>query len=291
LLWPILLVGLGVILLMNNLGVTAVDVWELLVRYWPLLLIAGGIDILFLRSGIWGSLLAGVLILAILVGGVLLLEARPLHPAEMETVRQSRNGIERAEIVLKPAVGSLHLSTLDGASEDLIHGDVARGYDERAVQSFDKDRDPPRFELRSEGWWMFPPLRGWGSGWTWDLTLNPEMNSLVNVDMGVGKAELDLGAASIEELEVNLGVGQVIVRLPSKGRFHARIEGGVGESVVFIPEGLDVRVRLDTALTQIDLPSGYVQTGQDTYTSPGFEGAENRVELTIHQAIGSVRIR
>lgn len=291
LLWPFLLVGLGLVLLLNNLGVTAVDVWELLVRYWPLLLIAGGIDILFLRSGVWGSLLAGVLILAILVGGVLLLEARPLPAAETETIRQPGGGVEQAEIVLKPAVGSLHLSALDSGSLELIRGDVARGYGERTVQTFDEDRDPPRFLLETDGWWMFPPLRGWGSGWSWDLNLHPKVESFVDVNMGVGRMDLDLRGMSLDGVQANLGVGQIIVTLPEQGQFDVRIEGGVGDSLVVIPLGMEARISLDTALTQVDLPPGYSQTESDTYVSQDFEDAENRVELTIHQAIGRVRIR
>ncbi|RIK28496.1 MAG: cell wall-active antibiotics response protein, partial [Chloroflexi bacterium] len=55
---PILLIGLGILLLLSNLGVLTVNVWQMLFRFWPVILIAVGLDILFgRRSGI-GAIIA-----------------------------------------------------------------------------------------------------------------------------------------------------------------------------------------------------------------------------------------
>jgi hypothetical protein len=221
----------------------------------------------------------------------LLLEARPLPAVETETIRQPGGGVEQAEIVLKPAVGALHLSALDSGSRDLIRGDVARGYGERIVQTFDEDRDPTRFKLETDGWWIFPPLRGWGSGWTWNLNLHPKVESSLDVDMGVGRMDLDLRGMSPDGVQANLGVGQIIVTLPEQGQFDVRIEGGVGDSLVVIPPGMEARIKLDTALVQVALPDGYIEVGDDTFVSPGYDGADDKVELDVGQAIGSVRVR
>ena len=40
--WPIILIGVGVILLLNNLGVIMGSPWEVIWRLWPVLLIALG---------------------------------------------------------------------------------------------------------------------------------------------------------------------------------------------------------------------------------------------------------
>ena len=46
---PIILIGLGVVFLLNNLGFLEWSVWDVLLRTWPLLLIAWGIDLLIVR--------------------------------------------------------------------------------------------------------------------------------------------------------------------------------------------------------------------------------------------------
>ena len=58
---PVILLGLGIVFLLNNLGVLEWSVWEVIFRLWPVLLIAAGLDFLIGRRSVWGSLLALVL--------------------------------------------------------------------------------------------------------------------------------------------------------------------------------------------------------------------------------------
>jgi hypothetical protein len=53
---------------------------------------------------------------------------------------------------------------------------------------------------------------------------------------------------------------------------------------------MEVRVRVDTGLAGRQLPDGYHRAG-DVYTSPGYAGAEDRIDLEVSQAIGIVSIR
>ncbi len=79
--FPILLVGAGVILLMANLGMLTQDPFLFLVQFWPVFLIAGGIQLLFGRNGTAGTIVSVVLGLAV-VGGALWYLTQP-GPAVM----------------------------------------------------------------------------------------------------------------------------------------------------------------------------------------------------------------
>jgi hypothetical protein len=68
------------------------------------------------------------------------------------------------------------------------------------------------------------------------------------------------------------------------------VDGAIGQTIVVIPAGLAARVRVDAALAGSDVPDSYQQQG-DVYVSPGYADAENRVDLEVGQAIGSVVIR
>jgi predicted membrane protein len=57
------LIALGFMLLLNNLGVTNINIGEILRTYWPLLLVLWGANILALRSRGGGSLLSGSILL------------------------------------------------------------------------------------------------------------------------------------------------------------------------------------------------------------------------------------
>jgi len=68
---PVILVGLGAILLLENMGLLSGNLWTVLLRMWPLILIAIGIDLLIGRRSTWGALLSLILIVALFVGGFL----------------------------------------------------------------------------------------------------------------------------------------------------------------------------------------------------------------------------
>ncbi|RPJ70795.1 MAG: hypothetical protein EHM15_11320, partial [Desulfobacteraceae bacterium] len=68
--WPILLIGGGLILLLNNLGYLSWDIWGVLWRLWPVLLIAAGLEILIGRRSLLGSAAVALLLLMTLFGAI-----------------------------------------------------------------------------------------------------------------------------------------------------------------------------------------------------------------------------
>ena len=69
---PMFLVALGVILLCNNLHFLAWNVWATIWRFWPIFLIATGLEYMLARRFKYGSLIVLVFMLAALVAAVVL---------------------------------------------------------------------------------------------------------------------------------------------------------------------------------------------------------------------------
>jgi len=53
--WPLLLIALGAILLLDNVGVIRGDTWATIVSLWPVLLIVIGLDGIYKREGLVGA--------------------------------------------------------------------------------------------------------------------------------------------------------------------------------------------------------------------------------------------
>ncbi|MBC7250601.1 MAG: hypothetical protein H5T62_09990 [Anaerolineae bacterium] len=70
--WPLMLIGVGVVLLLANLGYLPWQAWSVLWRLWPLLLVALGIDLLIGRRSVLGAIISAVLIL-LLIGGAIVI--------------------------------------------------------------------------------------------------------------------------------------------------------------------------------------------------------------------------
>src|SRR3970040_344778 len=75
-LWPVLLIALGTVFLLANLGYLALNVWELIFRLWPILLIAIGLDIVIGRRSFLLSLVGLILIFALFIGALWLFGVR-----------------------------------------------------------------------------------------------------------------------------------------------------------------------------------------------------------------------
>ncbi len=287
---PVILIGLGIVILLNTLGVLEWSVWEVVFRLWPILLIAAGLEIFLNRLSIWGSLVALVLTVAIVVGALWLLQSDLGAERLMagEEIRQALGEASQAKVVIEPGIGSLSIDALP-ESANLVEGVVHVGRGQRVKRHFAVSGKTATFTLQTEGG-TFGPFTGWGDEWSWDLGLAAGVPLELDIGLGVGAADIDLTDLTVDNLKVSLGVGRTIVTLPDAGRFQAKIEGAIGETVVVIPAGMAARIQVDTGLTVSDLPNSYQQR-DDVYTSPGYASADDRVDLEVGQAIGKITIR
>ncbi|MCL5996038.1 MAG: DUF5668 domain-containing protein, partial [Chloroflexi bacterium] len=58
--WPIVLIGLGVVLLLNNTNVLPGNAWDWIWRLWPIVFIAWGLDGLLRRELVGPALMIGM---------------------------------------------------------------------------------------------------------------------------------------------------------------------------------------------------------------------------------------
>ena len=286
---PVILIGLGVIFLLNTMGLLAWSVWEVIFRLWPILLIAAGLEIILSRFSVWGSLLALALTVIIFAGALWMLgpDMETAQVVEGEKVSQALGEATQAKVVIEPGIGALYIEALP-ESANLVEGVINVGKALKVNRRFAVAGKTATFTLNTESV-TFSPFTGWGNKWSWELGLAPEVPLGLEVGLGVGLADLDLAGLTVDDLEVSMGVGRIVVTLPDEGRCYAKIEGAIGETVVVIPAGMAARIRVDTGLTVHNLPDSYQQRG-DVYTSPGYASAEDRVDLEVDQAIGKVTI-
>ncbi|MCP4539305.1 MAG: hypothetical protein GY832_19385 [Chloroflexi bacterium] len=288
---PVILIGLGVIFLLNNLGILSWSVWDVIFRLWPVLIIAGGLDILIGRRSVWGALLSLVLTVALIAGALWLygtgIVAGPDSGAE--EISQSLNEATEAQVSIGPAVGSLYIDALPESSK-LVAGTIRPIHNERVQRDFEVQGDTAFFTLDSEGEFVGPFFGGPSDEWRWDLGLSSDVPLELDISLGAGQADLDLTGLTLNNLDVDMGVGEITIILPDEGRFQANIDSAIGQTTIVIPEGMSARIHFDTALAARQLPGRYHQRG-DAYVSPSYDSADNRVDLEISQAIGNVTIR
>jgi hypothetical protein len=291
---PIILIGLGVVFLLNNLGFLEWGIWETVLRLWPLLLIAVGLDLLIPRRSAVGAMLSLIVMLAVIAGAVWLVSVHSggdLAP-RVEEIDQPLEKIDKVEISLEPGAGVARVGALQD-SDLLLVGRLGLSRGQRVEREILTEDGLTNIHLRSVGGWLWSAYtsetdKEIGRG-EWSLNIHPDPMLRLNVELGAGEVDLDLSELTLEIVQVDVGVGKIVARLPAKGEFDVSLEGRIGAMEVIIPRGLAVRVQVSAGLTHTQL-EGFVKRGS-LYYSAGAEGAGNLVDLSLNQAIGSLIVR
>jgi hypothetical protein len=288
---PIFLMGVGAVFLLANFGLLAINAWEMIIRLWPLLLIAIGLDIAVgHRSTLWSF--AGLLILIALLIGTLWLYGLRQQGGFLSTpkqINQPLEGATRAKVEVQLPLGSIRFGSLS-QGKDLLQGTVQLRRNEQFHVDYSVENGVGMYLLRSSGSMLFDlPTRN-DDHWQWDLKCNATIPLDLNISLGAGISYLDLHDLAVNTFEVDMGVGETTVALRKGIEYQGKIDGAIGQTLILIPRGMAVRINTDTGLTHVQVPEDF-QRLDDVYTSPGYDGASTRVNIEVSQAIGIIRIR
>ncbi len=289
---PVLLIGFGLILLAQNLGWVGGDIWWSLLRMWPLILVAVGVDLLIPRRSALGTLVSLALVVAVFVGGFWLSGARlgAARSGETETVSVPAGNATNARIHFSPPVAALEIEAL-AASDALLEGTVPQSASGQVRADSEMSGTTADVDVTASGSFVGPMVGTQDEAWRFGLS--PEVPLELQISSGMGLVEADLTGLTVEGLEVELGIGRIVITLPAGGSFSGRLSGAIGQTTIIIPKGTAVRVRMTTGIGGVETPEGSrpFDLGDNEYTTPGFGTAENRIELEIEQAIGLIVLR
>lgn len=294
---PVFTIGLGTILLLCTLGYLTWSAWYVILTMWPLLLVAIGLDILVGRRSIWWGLLGGLAMVVMLAGtlwilGVEVSDGAPAGQAvEGQVVTQTLDGAEQVDVTLKPAVGGIRIDALPetGGSGILVMGTVRPGKGETVKMDYAVVNSVGEFSLYSEGFTVIYPVDEDRSS-DWDLDFSTQIPLDMSASLNVGDLILDLQDIQLDRLNVTLLIGDTTVTLPDQGDFSASVTGLIGDMVIIIPEGMALRIEESSLIGDITTPADFVHQG-DTYATPGYENAVDRIDLTVSQLIGEITVR
>lgn len=300
--WPVLLIGIGVILLLQNLGVLSWSSWTTLWRFWPLLIILLGLDVLIGRRSSAGSVVSALLIVLLVAAVAFVLAVGPDIPElagwaqvsdwQNEQIAYPLKGVEEASV-------SIHWSSLCGSlsalrdSANLIEGSVDYRGELDFTASTQNDRAMVELSSHFAGGIWIPDWDA--SDKRWDLQLSPQVLFDLSLDGGSGSCEFDLGELRIDSLYLDVGSGSVELTLPARRSFEAEIDGGSGSLVIVLPQDVEARVELDSGSGSFNPDSRFRRVEGDrdedgAWETEGYDHAEVAVLLRIDQGSGSIRI-
>jgi hypothetical protein len=318
--WPIVLIGVGVIWLLANFNLIPQLNFAALLRLWPLLLIAIGLDIIFGRRTPIVSLLIGLATLA--VAAALVFAAPRLGltgSSELKTERFTEpiDEAASAQVTLDLSEYPVTVNALSD-SNNLIDAEltytgrinfVASGESEKTVRLSHREGFGMPF--------FFDDVAGSGD---WKIGLSPDVPIALTIDSSSGAAQLDLSQLQLTALTLDGSSGATDLILPTTGEhYNAEIQGGSGSFSVTIPEDAAVSLEIDSGSGSFDIdvpedaavrvevqesgsgrvrvPSSFVEvrSGEDDeglWETSGFEEAKRQIIITVTDlGSGSITVR
>jgi hypothetical protein len=288
---PVILIALGVVLLLNNLGVLPWDVWGDLWRLWPLALIAVGLDLVIGRRRPLVSLL--LILGVIVVGGLLVAYTGFATRGDLTSysLNSPLGSARSADVEIDFGMGELQVDGSAG-SEALASGQLEY-YANRQAPGVDLDTgERARLVIRAGD------NQGFNFDWfgqsrspRWTVHLSSRLPLSLKADLGVGNSTLDLSGVDLTNLDVNSGTGNTTVIFPTPDRaVTAGIDGGVGNLIIRIPDDAQARVSVDTGVGNVTVSSRFTKQGENVWVTDGYGSASNKLDLSVDAGVGNVEI-
>ena len=271
----LLVIGFGCFLLLNTTGFLPWSFWFDLIPFWPVLLVALGVRLLFERSRLpVAMLLSPILVLGTMAWVAVSGPAHLRWSGRSVAVRAERpEGIERWTLQGSVVYGSVDVAGRVLDPSVLVEGTARYSRSQPEVRTT-SGRGAAKVRFR-------PPSRrhviGLGSPWmNWDLDIAEDLPVAVDLDAVLSDVRLDLPDVPLSTLETEGAFNHVEVILgePAKEVF-LNIEGAFSSYSFTVPAEVPVRVDSDGAFNYV--------TGERGGRSPGYrirlDGVFNRVKV------------
>ena len=243
--WPILLIGVGSVWLLGNLGFIQGNSLSLLASLWPVILIAIGLDLLVGRGSPMmgaaiGLLLIAALVAAIIAGPALGLKA-PGGSFKVERFSAPLDSTATSDVRINSASEPVSLHALNG-SNLLI--DATLGHYGTIDFKVTGDKDKVVSLSHNDSVPVFSFNLGNLKDQRWDIGLSASVPTRLELNSGSGSVNIDLSGMKISAVLLDSGSGSLKAVLPETAQaYTAEIHSGSGSVDVQLPANTDITLR------------------------------------------------
>lgn len=231
---------------------------------------------------------------------------------------ESLGGATTARIDINAGSGNLTVDGLAGDEQLLASGTLEylekQGMPTRSLTT-SNGQDILTLKASGNGQpWFRLPWSACNGATDWQIHLNPDVPSEITAHSDGGNIGLDLSSLTVSRLSVDTGGGNLDVILPddavdlnviaktgagnvnvdigsaTRGSSVVNASSGAGSVIVRVPDGLAARIHATSGLGKVIVNPRFGMMESNTYQSPDYETAADKVEITLKSGAGNVNV-
>lgn len=289
----LILIFIGILFLLNNFGLLGWDVWFSFIQFWPIILIAVGLKLIF-RNNLIVQIIALMLVFLVPLVYYLGYGNKYLPPLLSESHNYQEHNwsldnegkVSKASIKMQIGAGKISVLPTD----KLISLESATRGPRPKIKA-DHNNDEAEISISQSGN-TIPIGIGVNKGADkWELGLGRNILWALDISTGAVKGELDLRGISFSRLSIDTGAGDIRVVLGEiMGESEIDIDSGAGNITIVIPGQVGVLAEIDTGIGSKNLPDRNWQQSGNVYTSDNYNDAQGKVRVNIEAGAGTVSL-
>lgn len=298
--FPILLIVVGVVILLNNVGILPWSIWLSIGQLWPVVLILLGIEILVGRRNSWlGAVLAAVILIAVVVVATFMTFTGHTFTnsgtLQEQSFTQPLAGATQGNVNLTFPAGTVNVAALPANDSSLVRATAALppGLTLSQQQGISDTTAESSISVQGSSRDIFPFGNSNGHGGVrLDALLSRHVPLTLRVEVGAGQSTFNLTDLAVQTFSLNAGAGQTTVYFPAAaGQTQAEINSGAGQLTLIIPPNVGAAIHTKVGIVNIHVPASRFQKTSAGYQSLNYGTSTNKVDITLHLGIGQVDVR
>jgi hypothetical protein len=289
----LVLIFIGIIWIMDLVGVMELDWTKALRTLWPVIFIAAGISLLFDRNR-FISILAWILVFVVFIGFCIIDEVEKDFEFEKD-----KSDFKYVEADIVPAADEIFL---DGATEEgklIIELETAKvniedGHGELLAKL---DTDIPNLEQQfAEGKqavlrYMHRETEKSNIAGNFTLWINHDIPWEMDTTLSVVDGKLNLSKIPVKKLNLKLGVGDLDLIIGDRQEhMTVNIQAGATDLDIYIPENAGLMIKSGRLLSNISFHNINMVNKDDVYISDNYDEATQKIEMQIQSAVSTIEI-
>jgi hypothetical protein len=131
-----------------------------------------------------------------------------------------------------------------------------------------------------------------GKGIDNDVKLKLSKSPIWNLDLGIGAGQLkfDLSDYKVKDIKMETGAADISLKLGDKlPESKVKIESGVAKVKIMVPKSVACEIKMDGALNAKDF-EGFTKSGSKTWRTDNFGTSTNKIFLQIESGLSAVSV-